>query len=352
MKFSGGTKYFLYRTSRRPTNFTHSGRRTEKTQRRQTSSSPSSQKPSSSSKPEYPAANPPPPPPPTATNYAPAPASASALASAGASIPAIPETTLRLLRRKIKSGFLGQAADFYSRAQTKRPYWTQLLSTLFIYLCGDLSAQFLVPDNNSERGKVGDGEEESEEGHVGAGYDPLRTLRHLTVGAVAAIPGYKWFMFLHNNFNFTSKYLSILTKVVVSQACFTPIFNTYFFSMQSLLAGTSLHETWERLKKALPTSLINSVKLWPAITAFLFMYVDPQFRSIVAGGVAVGWQTYLSWLNQKAAREVGAAAAATGTASPVATKAASEVMDRKDARSEGTACTATTAVTSTLLQRS
>jgi len=118
------------------------------------------------------------------------------------------------------------------------------------------------------------------------------------------------FMFLHHNFNYGSKFLSILTKVSVQQACFTPVFNTYFFSMHSLLAGASLEETWERLKKAVPTSIKNSIKLWPAVTAFSFMYVPPHFRSVFGGTVAVGWQTYLSWLNQKAAREVRAAEAA------------------------------------------
>ena len=111
-------------------------------------------------------------------------------------------------------------------------------------------------------------------------------------------------MFLHNNFNFTSKFLSILTKVCVQQAVFTPVFNTYFFSVHSLLSGASFEETFERLKKALPVSINNSVKLWPAVTAFSFMYVPPQFRNVFAGCIAVGWQTYLSWLNQKAAREV------------------------------------------------
>lgn len=117
-------------------------------------------------------------------------------------------------------------------------------------------------------------------------------------------------MFLHHNFNFASKFLSILTKVCVQQAVFTPVFNTYFFSVHSLLSGASLEETWERLKKALPVSIVNSCKLWPGVTAFSFMYVAPQFRNIFSGCIAVGWQTYLSWLNQKAAREVEAAEAA------------------------------------------
>lgn len=111
-------------------------------------------------------------------------------------------------------------------------------------------------------------------------------------------------MFLHNNFNFASKFLSILTKVVIQQLCFTPVFNAYFFSVHSLLSGSSLVETFERLRMALPVSIVNSCKLWPAVTAFSFMYVPPQFRNVFAGCIAVGWQTYLSWLNQKAAREV------------------------------------------------
>jgi hypothetical protein len=111
-------------------------------------------------------------------------------------------------------------------------------------------------------------------------------------------------MFLGNHFNYPSKILSILTKVIVQQVCFTPVFNTYFFSVHSLLGGATMEETYERLKKALPVSITNSVKLWPAVTAFSFMYVPAQFRNVFSGVIAVGWQTYLSWLNQKAAKEV------------------------------------------------
>ncbi|EEQ84221.1 hypothetical protein RJZ56_003270 [Blastomyces dermatitidis] len=229
-------------------------------------------------------------------------------------------TTSRSLKQIIQASPIGRAADFYSRMQSRRPYWTQLWCTLLIYLCGDLSAQLFVGDGGGKdkdktkekvekEGKGGANDEVEREEGMMARYDPLRTVRHLTVGGLAAVPGYKWFMFLHNNFNFPSKprIFSIFIKVAINQTCFTPIFNTYFFSMQSLLAGTSLTETWERLKLALPTSIMNSAKLWPAVTAFMFMYVDPQFRSIFAGAIAVGWQTYLSWLNQKAARDVEAA---------------------------------------------
>ncbi|RLL96765.1 hypothetical protein CFD26_101946 [Aspergillus turcosus] len=176
-----------------------------------------------------------------------------------------------------------------------------------------MSAQLWFPSDSpaqksraASEGKPVSAEDGEHKAASSGGYDPLRTLRHLTVGVGSAIPTYNWFMFLHNNFNFQSKFLSILTKVSIQQAVFTPVFNTYFFSVHSLLAGASLEETYERLKVALPVSISNSVKLWPAVTAFSFMYVSPPFRSIFAGVIAVGWQTYLSWLNQKAAREVEA----------------------------------------------
>jgi len=107
-------------------------------------------------------------------------------------------------------------------------------------------------------------------------------------------------MFLGNNFNYTSRVLSLATKVTVNQICFTPIFNTYFFGMQSFLSGDSLPEVWERIKRTVPISMINSCKLWPAVTAFSFTFIDAQYRSVFAGVIAIGWQTYLSFLNRKA----------------------------------------------------
>ncbi|KAI9040839.1 Mpv17/PMP22 family protein [Aspergillus affinis] len=226
------------------------------------------------------------------------------------SAPAVPGP--RSLRQIISDGPLGRLGRSYSRVQERRPYATQLWSSVIVYLCGDLSAQFLFPSQNtSVQNKDSQGSQSAEKDGDAAtsqgSYDPWRTLRHLVVGSGSSIPSYTWFMFLHHNFNFASKFLSILTKVVVQQAVFTPVFNTYFFSVHSLLSGASLEETWERLKKALPVSITNSAKLWPAVTAFSFMYVPPQFRNIFSGVIAVGWQTYLSWLNQKAAREVEAA---------------------------------------------
>ncbi|KAK0636767.1 hypothetical protein B0T17DRAFT_587816 [Bombardia bombarda] len=175
-------------------------------------------------------------------------------------------------------GPLTRAAEAYARGQRKRPLTTQLCSSLVIYFCSDLSAQSMADRD----------------------YDPVRTVRSLTIGAISSIPSYKWFLWLSHNFNYSSHLLSLGTKVLVNQLCFTPIFNSYFFGMQALLAGETLSATWERITVTVPVSFVNSCKLWPAVTAFSFTFVPIEYRSIFAGVVAVGWQTYLSYLNRQA----------------------------------------------------
>jgi protein Mpv17 len=73
--------------------------------------------------------------------------------------------------------------------------------------------------------------------------------------------------------------------------------------MQSFLTGASVPEIIERIKNTVPTSWINSCKVWPILTAFSFTYVPIQYRSIFGGVFAIAWQAYLSLLNQRAAAE-------------------------------------------------
>ncbi|KYK54069.1 hypothetical protein DCS_06025 [Drechmeria coniospora] len=71
-------------------------------------------------------------------------------------------------RRRL--GLVTSIVEAYGRAQRARPYRTQLVGAVFVYLAADLGAQ-----------------------HIGGReYDPIRTGRSLLIGLVAAIPYYKW----------------------------------------------------------------------------------------------------------------------------------------------------------------
>lgn len=78
--------------------------------------------------------------------------------------------------------------------------------------------------------------------------------------------------------------------------------------MQALLAGDGPAEIWDRIKQTVPKTVANSWKLWPFVNVINFSIMPVEFRGVFAGLVAMGWQTYLTWLNRQAeeARAAGA----------------------------------------------
>jgi hypothetical protein len=68
--------------------------------------------------------------------------------------------------------------------------------------------------------------------------------------------------------------------------------------MQAALTGESPSGVVERIRAAVPISMLNSLKLWPAVTAFSFAFIMPQYRFMFSGIFAVCWQAYLSFLNR------------------------------------------------------
>lgn len=85
-------------------------------------------------------------------------------------------TTVSPLPLWQRLGPLSKGFNTYIRTQKKRPYATQVGSSLVIYLCGDLSAQTIG------------GEE----------YNAWRTLRNMTIGCISSIPAYRWYMMRRN----------------------------------------------------------------------------------------------------------------------------------------------------------
>lgn len=208
---------------------------------------------------------------------------------------------------------------YFAHIHRRRPYTTQLVSTLTIWFLGDLSAQYITSSpatqvSNSESG--GDEEEAKTASGFIESYDPKRTARALLIGGVACIPSYRWLIWLGESFNWRSKVASISFKVVFNQFTFTPVFNVYFFSMQTILTHlsngqtVSMNDVVERVRHTVPSSWVNSWKVWPVVTFISFWAIPIELRNIFAGVVAIGWQTYLGILNQRAAGNESAHVAA------------------------------------------
>lgn len=178
----------------------------------------------------------------------------------------------------MRLGPLTRFAMAFGRAQRKRPYVVQTLSAMVIFIAADVSAQSIS----------------------GSDYDPVRTTRTTFIGALFAIPQYRWFHVLARYFNYKSMALSVAAKVAFNQVTFAVAFPTYFFSMQALLSGESLSGTLRRLQDTVPRSWQSSWKVWPAAMAFNLTYVPLEYRALFSGLIAIGWQTYLSWINRQA----------------------------------------------------
>jgi protein Mpv17 len=107
----------------------------------------------------------------------------------------------------------------YGRVQQRKPYMTQFISSLVIYFVGDLVAQSIAqpaPGAEDASATISGEEEDEEKGWVqewSENRDWARTGRALVIGGLSSIPSYRWFLWLGGSFNYSSKILSLTTKV-------------------------------------------------------------------------------------------------------------------------------------------
>ena len=111
----------------------------------------------------------------------------------------------------------------YGRVQQRRPYMTQLVSSLIIYFIGDCVAQSITqPEPSVQQEKTNEADQVDEKGWVQQWSDDRdwsRTMRALAIGGLSAIPSYRWFLWLSNSFNYRSKTLSLSIKVRCLYPC-------------------------------------------------------------------------------------------------------------------------------------
>ncbi|KAF8158941.1 hypothetical protein K438DRAFT_1860649 [Mycena galopus ATCC 62051] len=195
---------------------------------------------------------------------------------APASAPAASQTLISCLATPLTA---------YRRAAQTRPYIVQLSTSLFIWFSGDVLSQSIERSSDPT-----------------SSWDIPRTLRALVIGAAAAIPLYHWYNLISKSYTSLPRWWAIAARVSTQQAVFAPLFNAYFFFAQAVLSGSTIAEGAERVRAALPASLLNSLRVWPPVMVVNFAFMPPELRAVLPGFVAVGWQCYLCVLNQRTAQ--------------------------------------------------
>lgn len=188
---------------------------------------------------------------------------------------------------------------WYRTALTKRPILTQCLSTSFLFAAGDVIAQKAV---ERERNDNDDGSPM---------HNPYRTLRMALYGGGVFGPlVVHWYKFLQRAVRIpTSPNLEIVARVALDQAVFTPVNLTLFFSSMATMEGVMGDDgkegldTRERVRKKLRDNWLQGLRanwtVWPGVQLVNFRFVPLEHRLLVVNLVSLGWNSYLSYLNQQ-----------------------------------------------------
>ncbi|KAI9279582.1 hypothetical protein BY458DRAFT_30679 [Sporodiniella umbellata] len=133
-----------------------------------------------------------------------------------------------------------------------------------------------------------------------AQHDFNRTLRMTTFGGIFAGPILStWYRWIDKTIVHRAPSKALLYKVACDQFLFAPCFIGAFFTGQGLFEGKSLDEIREKLTNGYTTALIGNYKIWPAVQLINFYFVPLNYRLMVTNVVALGWNAYLSTINQR-----------------------------------------------------
>ncbi|KAI8079725.1 sym-1 [Halteromyces radiatus] len=175
--------------------------------------------------------------------------------------------------------------SLYNRLLSKYPIFVQSISTSCLFGTGDLIAQQLIEKQGLEK------------------HDMARTGRMMIFGGLVAGPALSnWYRVLEHNVKGSTPVKALLKKVAVDQFLCAPVFIGVFFSVQGWMEGKSVEEIKQKLDHGYTTAVINNYKLWPAVQLVNFYFIPLNHRLMMTNLVALGWNSYLSWINHRSSQ--------------------------------------------------
>ncbi|ORY96237.1 integral membrane protein mpv17 pmp22 family [Syncephalastrum racemosum] len=174
--------------------------------------------------------------------------------------------------------------SLYNKALSRRPILVQSLTTAFLFGTGDVIAQQAVERKGFSN------------------HEYMRTARMAAFGGIVAGPVLSnWYRFLEQRVTGKTPFQSLIKKVATDQFLCAPIFIGVFFSAQGVFEGKSILQIKEKLQTSYVDAVIGNYKLWPMVQLVNFYFTPLYYRLMVSNLVSLGWNAYLSTLNQKTA---------------------------------------------------
>ncbi|CAG9771996.1 unnamed protein product [Ceutorhynchus assimilis] len=154
----------------------------------------------------------------------------------------------------------------------------QAVQTGLLMGVGDVVAQTLVEGKNLKK------------------YQPVRTAKFMLLGTVFVGPSLSlWYRTLARKFGTQSSSITTLKKVACDQLIFAPSFLVVFVTNLNLMNGKSFSHIKKELEANYTDIVVANWKLWPAVQLVNFYLVPLNYQVLLVQGVAIVWNTYLSW---------------------------------------------------------
>jgi hypothetical protein len=196
------------------------------------------------------------------------------------------------------------AWSWYKNALVTKPLFTKSITSSCVMAFSDIMCQELV---SSSQGSSNDEKGQSVFPHSSAGLDYSRILHVAVTGALWSGPiTHFWYAALEKIYGAIAQFFRIhdpavglIVKLFLDGIIFSPVTITGYFTMRSILEGTGLNGTREKLTSRFRTTLVGAWKFWPLANAFNFWYVPYQFRVLYMNILALFWTGYLTYVNSK-----------------------------------------------------
>ncbi|RKP16176.1 hypothetical protein ROZALSC1DRAFT_17922, partial [Rozella allomycis CSF55] len=131
-------------------------------------------------------------------------------------------------------------------------------------------------------------------------YDQIRTARFMFIGYFVTGPSLNlWYKILERVVIESHPLKNMAKKVFLDQIVFAPFTTALFFVFNGLLERIPFDKIQSKLQKVWWSTLMTNYKIWPAVQMFNFYFVPLGLRLPFVCTIGLGWNSYLSYQNQK-----------------------------------------------------
>eukprot|EP00522_Entomoneis_paludosa_P015555 CAMPEP_0172447910 /NCGR_PEP_ID=MMETSP1065-20121228/7062_1 /TAXON_ID=265537 /ORGANISM="Amphiprora paludosa, Strain CCMP125" /LENGTH=186 /DNA_ID=CAMNT_0013199283 /DNA_START=633 /DNA_END=1193 /DNA_ORIENTATION=- len=168
----------------------------------------------------------------------------------------------------------------YNALLETQPLLTKALTSFTGFTVGDILAQSFIEPADKD-------------------YDYMRTARLGSFGfLIHGTTGHFFYGFLDSKMPGTAP-TTVVTKVMIDQLLWNPIFGLMFFGYLNFTEGKSMDDYIAKLKADLQTAVMGSWAVWVPAHTINFRFVPPSQRLLYINTIQIFYNVFLSFLGNK-----------------------------------------------------